>query len=435
MDITGASGGDLNGCAEESPEPGFERVDQGSETPSRPAKTDDERDKMHLTREEEKVLNGEQGETRRRAMELLVALGDLDDADRLVPITSAQLSGASYKTISDAGMEFLEEFSADAKVSVRTTLNPIGMDRDDWKEMGISEEFARPQNRILDAYRKMDVDLTCTCTPYFIGNRPGQAQDIAWAESSAVVFANSVLGAHTNKEGGPSALAAEIIGKTPYSGLHIPENRKPKVAINADVELTSDDFTLLGHAIGKKIGQEIPLITGIDPREDDHKALGAAMAASGAASMYLFSTDSKACEKFDTIEDRMSIGEEELDASRDMLNSSNDTVDLVTIGCPHLSVREMVDIASFLKDRSPSRRCRAWFCVSRDVARRCPKEVRIMKKFGQVACDTCMVVAPLEGFSKTTATDSAKAGTYLPTLCKQKVVFATRRDLLRMVSK
>jgi len=421
--------------AEESPEPGFERAYQGSEFPSRPAKTDGESNQMHLTSDEEKILKGEHGETRRRAMELLVALGDLDDAERLVPITSAQISGASYKTISDAGLEFLEDFSADAKVSVKTTLNPIGMDRDSWKEMGISEKFAISQNRILEAYRKMDVELTCTCTPYFIGNRPSAGSDIAWAESSAVVFANSVLGAHTNREGGPSALAAAILGKTPYCGLHIPENRKPKIAINVGFELTSDDFTLLGHAIGKKIGQEIPLITGIDPREDEHKALGAAMAASGAATMYHFRASHKACAEFNSIEEKISIEEEDLDESHDALNTSSDNVDLVAIGCPHLSVMEMVDIASFLKDRTPTKRCHAWFCVSRDVAKRCPEEVKILKKFGHVACDTCMVVSPLEGFSKTTATDSAKAGTYLPTLCKQKVVFATRRDLLRMVSK
>lgn len=390
---------------------------------------------MHLTNEEEKILKGAEGETRRRALELLVALGELDDADRLVPITSAQLSGASYKTISDAGLEFLQEFSADAKVSVRSTLNPIGMDRDNWREMGIPEKFAVPQNLILDAYRKMDVELTCTCTPYFIGNRPGAGQDIAWAESSAVVFANSVLEAHTNKEGGPSALAAAIIGKTPYSGLHIAENRKPKVAIRVGFELTSDDYTLLGHAAGRKIGQEIPLITGIDPMEDDHKALGAAMAASGAASMYLFRKDHKSCDDFPTIEERIDIEEEDLDESREKLNTSNDNVDLVAMGCPHLSVREMVEIASFLKDRTPTRRCKAWFCVSRDVAKHCPEEVKILKKFGQVACDMCMVVAPLEEFSKFTATDSAKAGTYLPTLCHQKVVFGTRRDLLRMISK
>jgi hypothetical protein len=191
-------------------------------------------------------------------MELLVALGDLDNAERLVPISSAQISGASYKTIGDAGLEFLEEFAKDVKTCVRSTLNPIGMDREKWREMGIPERFAAPQERILGAYGRMGIDLTCTCTPYFIGNRPSIGDDISWAESSAVVFANSVLGAHTNKEGGPSALAAAIIGKTPYSGLHLTENRMPKVAVKVEIRPTSDDFTLLGHAIGKRIGQEIP---------------------------------------------------------------------------------------------------------------------------------------------------------------------------------
>jgi len=390
---------------------------------------------MHLTKDEEKILDGEEGETRRRAMELLVALGDLDNAERLVPISSAQVSGASYKTISDAGLDFLEEFSKDAKTCVKATLNPIGMDREKWAEMGIPEKFARAQGRILDAYGKMGVDLTCTCTPYFIGNRPGAGEDIAWAESSAVVFANSVLGAHTNKEGGPSALAAAIIGKTPYSGLHLRENRRPKVAVRVDIKLTSDDFTLLGHAIGKRIGQEIPLITGIDPSEDDHKSLGAAMAASGSSSMYIARDNHSACGEFDTIEDKISIDEDSLDESQRTLDTADGDVDIITMGCPHLSVKEMVDIASFLKDREPTRKCKAWFCVSRDIAKRCPEEVRILSRFGQVACDTCMVVAPLEEFSKVAATDSAKAGVYLPTLCKQKVAFRTRRDLLRMISR
>lgn len=390
---------------------------------------------MHLTKEEEKILNGEEGETRRRAMELLVALGDLDNAERLVPISSAQISGASYKTIGDAGLEFLEEFAKDAKTCVRSTLNPIGMDREKWREMGIPERFAAPQERILDAYGRMGIDLTCTCTPYFIGNRPSVGDDISWAESSAVVFANSVLGAHTNKEGGPSALAAAIIGKTPYSGLHLMENRMPKVAVKVEIRPTSDDFTLLGHAIGKRIGQEIPLITGIDPTEDDHKALGAAMAASGAASMYISRGDHDACAEFDTVEDKISIDEAALDSSEAALDTADEDADLIAIGCPHLSVREMVDMASFLKSRDPLRKCKAWFCVSRNIARRCPEEVRILSRFGQVACDTCMVVAPLEELSRVTGTDSAKAGVYLPTLCKQKVKFRARRDLLRTISR
>ncbi|MEM4262404.1 MAG: aconitase X catalytic domain-containing protein [Thermoplasmata archaeon] len=392
-------------------------------------------ERMYLTKEEEKILRGESGQARQKAMELLVTLGDLANAERLIEVKSAQIAGASYKTISDAGVEFLEEFAKEAKVIENATLNPIGMDRDNWKQMRIRESFAKPQLRILEAYAKMGVKMTCTCTPYFIGNRPAAGEHIAWAESSAVVFANSVLGARTNKEGGPSALAAAILGKTPYSGLHIEENRQPTVLIKVAFEMTPDDYSLLGHSIGGRIGQKIPLITGIAPTEEEHKALGAAMAASGAASIYHFRKEHSECKEFKTIDERISIERIDLEESREKLNTATDEPDIVTIGCPHLSKNELLDIARFLKNREPTRKCDAWFCVSRDIANQCPEEVGILKRFGQVACDTCMVVAPLEDISKTAATDSAKAGVYLPTLCKQKVMFASRKELLGMISR
>jgi len=389
---------------------------------------------MHLTKGEEKTLAGEEGETRRRAIEILVALGDIYGSEKLVDISSAQVSGASFKTISTAGTEFVEEFSRDSKVSVKSTLNPLGMDREKWKEMGIANDFAEMQLRIVRAYEKMGIEMTCTCTPYFVGNRPERNRHIAWAESSAVVFANSVLGAKTNKEGGPSALAAAVIGKTPYYGLHIDDNRLPRTAIKVEIELLKEDYTLLGHAIGRKIGNDVPLIVGISPEEDEHKALGAAMAASGAASMYRFDRDPSACSSFDTIEESVSIDREILMESKELLSTTTEDVDIVTLGCPHLSVKEMTEIANELEGRSPRKDLRVWFCVSRGVADRCPKQVEVMNRFGTVACDTCMVVSPLESFSKRAATDSAKAAVYLPTLCKQQVFFSSRKEILELIS-
>jgi len=390
---------------------------------------------MHLTKGEERILGGEEGETRRRAMELLVALGDISKAEGLVPIVSAQVAGASFKTISEAGVEFLEELSADAKVTVKSTLNPLGMDREGWRDLGIDEEFAKMQMRILRAYDKMGIELTCTCTPYFVGNRPGSNEHIAWAESSAVVFANSVLGARTNKEGGPSALAAAIIGKTPNCGLQIEENRQPKVEVRVGFEPSFDDFSILGYVIGKSVGQKIPLITGISPAEDEHKAIGAAMAASGAVSMYRFAKDREECSQFDTMEETISVEREQLNEAREHLNSSDSKPDIVTIGCPHLSVSEMKWIAWFLRGRQPRKDFQTWFCVSRKIANQCPNETAVMRRFGKIACDTCMVVAPIEKLSRSVATDSSKAAVYLPTLCDQKVLFRSRKELLEMISK
>ncbi|HIJ17577.1 MAG TPA: DUF521 domain-containing protein, partial [Thermoplasmata archaeon] len=163
---------------------------------------------MHLTSKEERTLAGEEGPGRQKAMELLVAIGDIYGARRLIPITSAQVSGASFKTIGDAGIKFLEDFSKEAKATVRASVNPLGLDMKRWRSMGIERDFRAKQARIVSAYASMKLEPLYTCTPYLSGNRPRTGQHIAWAESSATVFANSVLGALTNREGGPSALSA-----------------------------------------------------------------------------------------------------------------------------------------------------------------------------------------------------------------------------------
>ena len=186
---------------------------------------------MELDREDELVLNGEFGETRRMMMEILVALGKVFEADRMIPIRSAQVSGASYKTIGEYGLQWLK--GLDARAAVPAVLNPVGMDRERWREMGISPEFAKKQAEVVSAYERLGIRLDCTCTPYYL-NITQYGDHISWSESSAVAYSNSVIGARTNREGGPSALAAAIIGKTPYYGLHIVANRKPGLVIEVD---------------------------------------------------------------------------------------------------------------------------------------------------------------------------------------------------------
>ncbi len=158
---------------------------------------------MELDRSDEEILSGEYGETRRMMLEILIALGKVYDAERLIPVSSVQVSGASYKTIGDAGLEWLSGLNARAVVPA--FLNPIGMPRDAWREMGIDEAFARRQQEILDAYRRLGIQLSCTCTPYY-HRIVSYGDHLAWSESSAVSYANSVIGARTNREGGPSAL-------------------------------------------------------------------------------------------------------------------------------------------------------------------------------------------------------------------------------------
>jgi len=217
---------------------------------------------MYLTKDEEEFLNGEKGEVIERMFRLLVNLGDIYNANKMIPVGSVQVAGVSYKSIGDPGTEFLEDMAnKGAKVKVLTFLNPAGMDLENWKELGFPKDFAKNQLRIMDAFKKMGIVVTSTCTPYLAGNLPRFREHIAWSESSAISFSNSVIGARTNREGGPSALAAAICGVTPNYGLHIWENRQPEIKIKVDAELSfSSDFGALGCYIGKQVKNKISLI-------------------------------------------------------------------------------------------------------------------------------------------------------------------------------
>ena len=183
---------------------------------------------MELTKQEQAMLDGKEGYAVRKSMEILVALGEIFGAKSLIDVGSVQVAGVSYHNLGDAGLEFLDSLAKDGRVKVLTTLNPAGMDLENWQQLGISPEFAEKQNLVIDAFTRMGILISCTCTPYLIGNLPLYGEHVAWSESSAVTFANSVLGARTNREGGPSALAAAFVGKTPCYGLHLDENRVPR---------------------------------------------------------------------------------------------------------------------------------------------------------------------------------------------------------------
>ena len=241
---------------------------------------------MYLSREEEGIYQGEQGETLQRMMEILVALGDIYGADRLVPVKSVQIAGVSYKNIGDAGLEWISDLKG--SVVVPSILNPAGMDLLSWTEMGISEDFAKKQQETIEAYRRLGVSIDCTCTPYQIYDHLACKDDhLAWSESSAVSYANSVIGARTNREGGPSALAAALIGKTPLYGYHLDENRRPTHLVEVDAHLRGSDFGALGFLVGRIVKDGVPNFRLRDvPSGDELKSFGAAMAASGSVALY-----------------------------------------------------------------------------------------------------------------------------------------------------
>ncbi|HYY71181.1 MAG TPA: aconitase X, partial [Nitrososphaeraceae archaeon] len=174
---------------------------------------------MQLTADEEKSLDGDQGETVASAYRILLAIGEATDAEKLVPIKWVHISGVNYNTIGDSGVQFLEKFSSNAKVAVKTTINPMGFDRN--KTNRLSENFIKKQKSIVKSYEAMGTLPSFTCIPYEIFDIPEKGSMVSFAESNAAVFSNSTLGLLTNKESSLSALASSVTGKAPLSDLRI----------------------------------------------------------------------------------------------------------------------------------------------------------------------------------------------------------------------
>lgn len=388
---------------------------------------------MFLAKQEQKMYDGEMGEAVRQSMEILVALGNIYGAKKMIPVTSAQIAGVSYKTIGDAGLQYLQQAVSDgAKVRIPSLLNPAGMDREQWKEMKIPEDFAKKQIEVLDAYAAMGITMSCTCTPYLIGLKPKLGEHIAWSESSAVAYSNSVLGARTNREGGPSALAAAICGVTPEYGFHLDENRVSDFSVEVEADLkTNSDFGAMGYYVGEIVKNRNPSFTGIkNPSEDRLKALGAAMAASGSVGLFFAKG---ATPEFNVAEkpEKISFTKKELAEVKAKMNSGGKP-QLITLGCPHASIQEIKEAAETVKGKKLG--CDLWVCTARQTKMLADKlgYTKIIESAGgKIVADTCMVVCPLErmGYS-VTGCSSGKAAKYLSSMCKQKVVFGDLGELL-----
>ena len=380
---------------------------------------------MELTSEQKAMLAGEHGNAVKKSMEILVALGEIFGAEKLIPVKSVQISGVSYDNLGDAGLEFLEEMASDGKVKVKTTLNPAGMDTENWQALGIPEDFAKKQIMVIEAFRKMGVETTCTCTPYFIGNKPEFGDHVAWGESSAVTYANSVLGAYTNKEGGPSTIASALTGFTPEYGFHLDKNRQPKFVV--DVKAKVDNpmlFGALGEIIGKMARGRVPLIRGIEKATtEDLKAFSASIVTYGSAPM--FHIEGITPNKYEVPEERMEVTEEDMRKAIEEMNDASD-VDFIFIGCPHCSLDEIKRISELLEGKKVTKEF--WIGVARPIKKKADElgYSKIIEEAGaKFACDTCHVVAPLKGRFKAIATNSGKGVFYGRGKNKFKTVFRT----------
>lgn len=360
---------------------------------------------MYLTKDEERLLESE-NETVRKCMEILVAEGEANEAEKLIKVKSAHISGVSYDNIGDGGLEWLE--SLDAELKVPATLNPAGMDLERWREMGIDEDFYEKQMRVLKVFERLGVRMTLTCTPYYL-LKPEFGDHLAWAESSAIVYANSIIGARTNRESGPSAIAAAVIGKIPYYGMHIKENRSPTIAVKV-----KGDLAAAGYEAGKVLRDEVPyFIFDRSVTEEELKLLGAALAATGNTVMFHADGITPEWKDFEVPEEKMEI-EGRIEGGCEP--------DLVTVGCPHASPKELETILNLLKGRKVRRQF--WVFTAREVVRKNQDLVKKLEELGvKVFSDTCMVVSPATSKFECVMVNSGKALHYLPKNRKVNVRF------------
>ncbi len=387
---------------------------------------------MKLTTEEQEMLEGKYGKAAKKSMEILTTLGDIFEADSMVKVYGVQIAGVSYANLGEAGLEFLSEMAEDGKVRVLTTLNPAGMDRENWQALGIDEEFAKNQNRVIDAFAKMGIITTCSCTPYLIGNTPHYGQHLAWAESSAVCYANSVIGARTNREGGPSALASAITGKTPNYGYHLDANRYSQVHFKVNTPIRgTDQFGILGKIIGDKlveIGKKIPYISGIPIATiEELKSFCASVATYGGTALFHMEEITPEYDRYPKPSDNVfKIDKDDMNQARLELIDEDSEIDFVSIGCPHASIHEIATIAELLEGKKIKKEF--WITTARPTKKLADAAgySKLIEDAGaKFAADTCCVVAPIKGRFKGIMVDSAKACYYGRAKNKFKVRIGT----------
>jgi predicted aconitase len=373
-------------------------------------------------------------------MEILTAVGEINNATEMVKIESSHISGSSYKEAGDAGIKLLRFLSA-ARVRVPTTLSSIGIDVQEWKRMRIPRHYASKQYEMLKLYEKIGIISTCTCTPYLSGNVPRFGQHLAWTPSESIIAANSQFGAMTNRESDVTALASAICGRTPMYGYHLKENRKGQILVKVESDLDDvSDYGALGYYVGKIVGSENPVFEGLPSYlgVEELKSLGAALATSGAVALYHIpgvTPEALTADVKKGVHETTTVGKKEIEETYEILSSSAaEKVDIISIGCPHCSIGEIRSISAALRNRKVAKGVSLWVCTSpavKAIADKMGFTHTIDRAGGMLLTGLCPHAMPNEIYgTKTVATNSAKAAHYIPELCGVSVHFGNTRKCI-----
>ena len=402
---------------------------------------------VDLTERDRGLLAGDDGRAAALAMRIVVRMAQIFRAASLLDITQAHIDSTIY--IGEANLEFAERLAEDgARVAVPTTLNVSGLDEHGWREWAVPSDWAEKARRQMVAYERMGCLPTWTCAPYQTEHAPRFGQQIAWGESNAIVYANSVLGARTERYPDLLDICAAITGRVPAFGLHLDENRRGEVLFQLEgvpPALRQDDsfYPVLGHLLGKTAGDRVPVIDGlgVEPTPDQLKALGAAAASSGNIGLFhIVGVTPEA----PTLQAALGGGAPAQvvrvdlhslrQARQELTSGDGEDLDLVVLGSPHFSLAEFQRLATLLRGRRDPH-VRLLVTTSRAVAHLARQAgwLEALDAFGgQVTVDTCILASPmLPPTMRRLMTNSGKYAYYAPGMLEAHVVFGSLEDCVR----
>ena len=395
-----------------------------------------------LTSEEQALLAGDEGPAVALAMRVLMVAAQAQKAERLVLITAAHIDGCLYH--GPSSLDFVRMLvEGGGRVRVPTTLNVGGLDLHRPDLFLGPAATATGATELMKSYVELGCQPTFTCAPYQLPGRPETGDDVAWAESNAIVFGNSMIGLRTNRYGDLIDMCAAIAGRVPWSGLHVPANRAARAVFTVDPDVLSLDEdllpALLGHHVSRLTGTMIPVVDGLQDleiSEDWGKAFGAAAASGGGVAMFHAVGGTPEAPDLETaVQGREPLLERRVTwadlmvAHRELTTSSLDArLGGVSLGTPHLSRAQLVDLATDLADRRVV--VPTFATTSRSVVAAEPEAVDRLERCGvTIVRDTCIygpskVIDP-EGAMMT---NSAKWAYYAPSQLGYEVVLASRSD-------
>lgn len=396
-------------------------------------------DALRLTANDRAVLEGCEGEAASLAMRVICAMAAAQGATRLVNICRGHIDGCIYAH--DANLIFAETMAQmGAQVKIPTTINAISVDEENWPKHNLPLDFGEAATRLAGSYVQMGARPTFTCAPYLSDDVPRFGEEIAWSESNAVIFANSVLGARTAKHPDYLDLFIAVTGRAPETGVYLTQNRRPGVIIDVDVPAGFDDsfWPLVGWIAGHLASDRVPLLTGLEPAapsRDDLRAVCAAFGTTSAAPLLHVSgvtPESDLAPLEDA--DRVSITRASLFDAWRTLNTGSAQIDLIALGSPHFSLEETRLFADLLGEMQINTKVSVMITLGRDVYAKANSEglVDRLQALGvQIHKDLCWcsMIEPLFPVSaRTVMTNSGKYAHYAPGLSGREVRFGSLAD-------